>query len=189
MTLGSRCLSSLPGPWSAPASGSIVQEPSRKLLSPSESIIDTPRCCCVCNLTQLTHSTPYTGPAAFLHKKSLTLSGHCVSQGTTIDAGLDAKKTRDANRAPSRIRRGEMTRSILLMCTILLAGCATDFSGRAGQVSSICPARHTLSCDVSTQTGEIIPSSCSCVRTADINSLLQRSAFSQQRTFRSRNRN
>lgn len=82
-----------------------------------------------------------------------------------------------------------MARSILLVYTILLAGCATSHSGQADQGSSACPARHTLSCDVSTQTGEIIPSSCSCVRTADINSLLQRSAFGQQRTFRSRNRN
>jgi hypothetical protein len=82
-----------------------------------------------------------------------------------------------------------MTRGMLLMCTLLLAGCAIDHSARMDQVSSICPARHTLSCDVSTQTGEIIPTSCSCVRTADINSLLQRSAFGQQRTFRSRNRN
>jgi hypothetical protein len=82
-----------------------------------------------------------------------------------------------------------MARYSLLVYSILLAGCATDHSGKAGQASSVCPARHTLSCDVSTQTGETIPSSCSCVRTADINSLLQRSAFGQQRMFRSRNRN
>ena len=82
-----------------------------------------------------------------------------------------------------------MARHMLLLSTILLAGCAIDTSGRAEPVSSACPARYTLSCDVSTQTGETIPSSCSCVRTADINTLLQRSAFGQQRTFRSRNRN
>lgn len=81
-----------------------------------------------------------------------------------------------------------MARFILLVCTLLLGGCATDQSVRGDQRSSVCAARHTLSCDVSTQTGEVIPSTCSCVRTADINSLLQRSAFGQQRSFRSRNR-
>lgn len=70
-----------------------------------------------------------------------------------------------------------MSRLIAAMAALLAAGCAASPETQADRGSSPCPSRYTLACDVSPRTREIVPDTCSCVRTSDVNSMLRSSAL------------
>lgn len=76
-----------------------------------------------------------------------------------------------------------------LLGLALLAGCASDRDLQANRGGSICPARYTLSCEVSPQNREIIASTCVCVRTNEVKSLLRQYPSGPMNGFRSRGRN
>lgn len=83
-----------------------------------------------------------------------------------------------------------MVRFIMVATALLSVGCVANRPEQAvDQRTSACPSRHTLACDVSARTGEIVPGSCSCIRNSDLNSMLRPSAFGSARAFRSRIRN
>ena len=77
-----------------------------------------------------------------------------------------------------------MSKYFSLAAAVLLAGCAIDQDRHADRKTG-CPAHHTLSCDASASDGETVLAGCVCVRTSDVNSLLQRPGLGRQ-VFRSR---
>lgn len=76
----------------------------------------------------------------------------------------------------------------LLGLPLLMAGCATDHGMQAHRDGSSCPARYTLACEVSPQNGRIIPSSCECVQTSQVKSLVRSYPGGAMRGFRPRGR-
>lgn len=77
-------------------------------------------------------------------------------------------------------------RRIAVVAASLLAGCAAGPEMQADRGNAACPSRYSLACDVSARTREIVPGTCSCVRTSDLNSLIRSPAFGSGRAFRSR---
>lgn len=77
----------------------------------------------------------------------------------------------------------------LLGRPLLTAGCAADHGMQAHRDGSSCPARYTLACEVSPQNGFIIPSTCVCVQTSQVKSLVRSYPAGPMRGFRSRARN
>ena len=79
-----------------------------------------------------------------------------------------------------------MRRFLAVLAASLLAGCAASPEMQADRGNAVCPSRYSLACDVSARTREIVPGTCSCVRTSDLNSQFRSSAYCSGRAFRSR---
>lgn len=80
-----------------------------------------------------------------------------------------------------------MARYLLPVIILLASGCATGPSGPPnGRAASACPEDHTLACQVSPDGGRVIGSSCTCVRSRDLNGLLRGFGSGQPGAFRTR---